>query len=395
MALNFPRNIKHYILASLARKKSVLMLGPRQAGKTTLLRQVEFDKSINLIVPSVRRQFEQDPDRLIREIAAFARGKKNPPLVAIDEIQLVPELINVAQYLIDESKAQFVLTGSSARRLKAQADVNLLPGRVVYMRLDPLNLLEHKPKLIEHELYFGSLPGIVTLKSDQDRDTDLVSYVETYLEEEIRKETKIRNLAAFSRFLSRAALDAGNIVNFSSQANESGVSSVTIQSYYQVLEDCMICERIEPFTESQTRKKLTRSPKFLFFDLGVRRIAAEEGHRLGRVREGQLFEQAIGLSIIRVLRSHMQRFELFFWNDPSGPEVDYIIKVKDKLYPIEIKYTENPSVQDIKHLKTFLREYKSAPKGFLISLAQESQEFGANIIGIHWSKLPEILFSII
>jgi predicted AAA+ superfamily ATPase len=391
MSLKIPRKIKSKLLNSLERGKSVLLLGPRQTGKTTLVKDITVRKSINLIVPSVRRQLTEDPDRLLREIQSLRKSKSDRPLISIDEIQLVPELLNVAQYLIDENLAQFILTGSSARKIRAQSDLNLLPGRVVYFRLDALTLDEFMPSKLEDELYFGALPGIAQLKKKSEKADDLHSYVETYLEEEIRKETNIRDIGAFSRFLSLAASDAGNIVNFSAIANDCGVSSVTVQSYYKVLEDCLICDRILPFTQSTTRKKLTRSPKFLFFDLGVRRIAANEGESLGSIAEGRMFEQFIGIHLLRLIRSRQSRAELLFWNDPSGPEVDFIIRHRNRMIPIEVKLTKSPKPADAKHIFKFISEYPLANHGYVISQCEETQQLSDDVTAISWRKLSDVI----
>ncbi len=390
MPLNFPRILKDVVYKAIARGKSILLLGPRQTGKTTLVRELKIDLGINLILPSKRQQYEKDPSRLLREVEGL-NHKNKIPLILIDEIQLVPNLMDICQYLIDEKIAQFILTGSSARRLTSHANLNLLPGRVVYLRLDPLTLGENKPKDITEELYFGALPGIRSISSKNDKTQDLLSYVETYLEEEIRKESKIRNLGVFSRFLELAAIESGNIINYTSISNEIGVSSVTVQSYFKLLEECLICERIDPLTESATRKKLTKAHKYLFFDLGVRRLAAGEGESLGLRREGQLFEQWVGLQLLRLLRLSVPRSKLLFWNDPSGPEVDFVVRSQKKLIPIEVKYTANPTKQDAKHLFTFLNEYSEAEVGYIICQVDKPQKLSEKVMALPWSQIDQVL----
>ncbi len=390
MALNISRKIKDRVERALNRGKSILLLGPRQTGKTTLLASIAAAKRVNLILPRTRAQYEADPERLLREIAGLPTPKGQTPLITIDEIQLVPELLDVCQHMIDQKLAQFILSGSSARKIKARADLNLLPGRVVYLRLDPLCLDEFVPLRLEDELYFGALPGLVQVKNKEDKTEDLRAYVETYLEEEIRKETQIRNLASFSKFLSIAASSSGQICNYSNIANQCGVTSVTVQSYYQVLEDCLICERITPLTSSVSRKRLTKSPRYFFFDLGVRRIAAGEGESLGQTAEGLLFEQFVCLQLLRKLHLTSSRAKIHFWNDPSGPEVDLIIQSGDSLIPIEVKLTASPSIGDAKHLRVFMREYPKAKRGYVICQAEDEQILTPNIQTLHWKNMYKI-----
>lgn len=168
------------------------------------------------------------------------------PLVIIDEIQKVPPLLDVIQEIIDQKLAQFILTGSSARKLRREKTLNLLPGRLVSLRLDPLLHEELLDLGLEAMLTYGALPGIALQANNDDRETDLSSYVETYLEEEIRAEALVRNIGQFSRFLEYAGLESGSIVNYSALSQEIGVSHTTIASYFEILEDCLITERVDP-----------------------------------------------------------------------------------------------------------------------------------------------------
>ena len=164
-----------------------------------------------------------------------------------------------------------------------------------------------------------------------------------YLEEEVRAEAFVRNLGTFARFLELAAADSGRIANFRNLSREIGIAHTTIAAYYGVLEDCLVAERIDPIVKSRTRKKLTRSPKFLLFDLGLRRACAREGRRLSAESMGGLLEQWTGLELVRILRSSGLPWRLRFWRDPDGPEVDWVIEAEDRLIPIEVKWTENPT----------------------------------------------------
>lgn len=377
----------------LARQKSILLLGARQTGKTTLIKQYTADLEITLLVPRIRRQYESDPDRLIREVQQLAQHNAKMPFIIIDEIQKVPTLLDAVQYLIDEKTAQFILTGSSARKLKKGPDVNLLPGRVIELHLDPLVIPEIPLPLpdIQDFLTYGSLPAIILEKHNEVREEELSSYVDLYLEDEVRAEALVRNLGAFENFLRLAAIESGNIVNYDKISQDVGIARTTIASYYQILEDCLIVIRIEPFTNSRTRKKLIKSPKYLFFDLGLRRVAAEEPNVLPVIYFGSLFEQFVGLEILRWTHLQSEKIKLMFWRDPNGPEVDWVLRWGKKLLPIEVKWTDSPTFRDAKHIALFLKDYPEASKGYVICQTTVSQVIDDKIEATSWKNLFQIL----
>jgi predicted AAA+ superfamily ATPase len=387
-----PRIIEARLRQALERQKSVLLLGPRQTGKTTLLEPLQPDLLLNFLQPEVRQRYERAPQLLGSELEALGerfRGRK--PLVALDEVQRVPELVNVVQDLIDRRLARFVLTGSSARKLRRGAGVNLLPGRLVPLRLDPLSLAERVPPSLEEALVYGSLPGIALAADDAARDEDLRAYTTLYLEEEVRAEALVRNLGRFSRFLQLAALEAGSISHFRGIAQELGVAHTTVAGYYEILEDCLIAERIEPLSESRTRKKLTKSPRYLFFDLGVRRAAAEEGPRLPTRVLGSLFEQFVGLELLRATRQTSGNLRLRFWRDPDGPEVDWILVGEDRWLSMEVKWSEAPVERDTRHLQTFLSEYPQAREGIVVCRTPRRLKIGPKITAVPWQEIPDLV----
>jgi predicted AAA+ superfamily ATPase len=383
------------ILHALKRGKSILLLGARQTGKTTLVQQFSPVLSISFIKPNVRLKYQRHPDMLTGEIEALAETQQQQPLVLLDEVQKVPDIMDVVQDLIDRRIAQFILTGSSARKLHHGCKVNLLPGRVVTFRLDPFLYREAadlNPSL-EDLLLYGSLPNILLAFEPNDKELDLYSYVTTYLEEEIRAEAVVRNVGSFSRFLELAASESGNLVNFSKLSQEIGVAHTTIASYYQILEDCLVAERIEPLVETKTRRKLTKTAKYLFFDLGVRRICAEEGRQLPNAYMGNLFEQWVGLELRRYAHLSPIALHLYFWRDPNGPEVDWVLKKEDKYIPIEVKWTEFPSKDDIKHLNLFMEEYSNTEKAYVICRTQKKIKLAENIYALPWQDLAEVLYT--
>lgn len=380
------------IIESIKRNKSVLLLGARQTGKTTLINRLEHDLAISLIRPDIRQRYEKNPGLLAGEVESLNKPRKfSRPLVLLDEIQKIPALLDVAQDLIDRSVANFIFTGSSARKLYRGTTANLLPGRVVVCRLDPFMLNELHVKTIQERLLYGGLPGIVAVKKHKHKEIDLESYVTTYLEEEIRAEALVRNLGAFARFLEYAASESGNIVNFRKLSQEIGVSHTTIIAYYQVLEDCLIVEKVQPFTKSKTRRRLTKSSKYLFFDLGIRRVAAREGVKLPRQRFGHLFEQFVGLELIHMSRLLDKKNNIMFWRDPDGPEVDWVVDTGDTYVPIEVKWTDSPSNKDIRHLKLFLEEYKQATSAYLVCQIPRKVKLAKDIYAVPWQDISTLI----
>jgi predicted AAA+ superfamily ATPase len=258
------------------------------------------------------------------------------------------------------------------------------------IHLDPLSLEEHQPRSLEEALLDGSLPGIQSVDDPGDRESDLSAYVTAYLEEEIRAEAATRNLGAFARFLELSAAEAGGIINLRSLASDVGVAHTTIAAYYQILEDCLVAERIEPLCTSATRRKLTRSDKYLFFDMGVRRIAAREDRRVIPVRFGQLFEQWVGLELLRGTRSSPATMRLRFWRDPDGPEVDWLIDQEGVYTPIEVKWTDSPCEADARHLKTFMKEYATSEAAYVVCRCPRKIKLSDRTIALPWQELPSL-----
>lgn len=384
------RGIEKNIARALRRGRSLFLFGARQTGKTTLVSRLSADVRISMAQPEIRLRYEKSPGLLRGEIEALKTNGPLPPLIVLDEIQKVPMLLDAVQDLIDRGIARFVLTGSSARKLRRNSSANLLPGRVSVFHLDPLAIAEYQPPNLDDLLLDGSLPGIVSVTTAQDREADLSAYVTTYLEEEVRAEAAVRNLGAFARFLELAAGESGGIVNLRGLSSDVGVAHTTIAAYYQILEDCLIANRVEPLTASATRKKLTRSDKYLLFDLGVRRLAAHEGRRVLPVRFGQLFEQWVGLELLRRARTAGPATRIRFWRDPDGPEVDWVIDEEGRYTPIEVKWTESPVAGDARHLRYFLSEYPTSKQGYVICRTPRRIRLGSNILAIPWQELASV-----
>lgn len=391
------RQIKQKIQEALDRGKSVLLLGARQTGKTTLFSQFTVDLRLSLVQYNVRQRYERSPELLGYELEALYEDKARQVTVWIDEIQKVPALLDAIQDLIDRKIVKFLLTGSSARKLRAQMNTNWLPGRLVVLYLDGLMQSElvkaNRIVPLNELLCYGTLPGIINTLNPEHKEIDLETYVNTYLEEEVRSEALVRKIGSFSKFLTLAASESGQIVNFTKLSQEIGVAHTTIASYYQILEDCLIAEPIEPITKTKVRRRLIKTPKYLFFDLGVRRLSAREPNHFPQSYWGHLLEQWVGLEIIRHVRSFQIPAKLYFWRDANGPEVDWVLEWKGSYVPIEVKWTERPTYRDSKHLELFKKEYPNTQKAWLICRTPHKLKLAEGVYACSWSSLIPAIFS--
>src|ERR1019366_4645357 len=317
----FDRWYAEKLQAKLGRPYVHLLFGARQTGKSTLLNQLIPEDALrfNLADPQERSRHLGNPGEFAQACRSLPANKKGQ-FVFVDEAQSVPSIFDGVQSLYDADKTRwrFVLCGSSARKLRLTG-ANLLPGRSLLHHLYPLTLAEHPAKEgnIAHatsplpfpwsqgksakhpfpewdlvtRLAYGALPGIVTADK-QDRTELLKAYAFVHLEEEIRREALVKDWGAFVRFLQLAAVESGQILNYANISQESGISQPTVKGYYQLLEDMFVGLRVPAYSKSP-RKNLLSTPKFLFFDLGVRHAAAglNPAPELVRANPGPVFEQ--------------------------------------------------------------------------------------------------------
>lgn len=403
-----PRLLEDILQAKTSLDKVRLLFGARQTGKSTLLQRIADANArvFNLQERRTRLELERDPHVFTQILEA---DSSSPVVVCVDEIQKVPALLDEIQYLYDTypGRFRFLLTGSSARKLKTSS-ANLLPGRAHLFNLCPLILRERqdasesrvfpvKTELpetgfpepaIEDLLLFGSLPG-VALENKETRVRTLESYVDLYLEEEIRRESLVRNVGAFQQFLELAATESGQIINLTNISRESGVPVATLRTYYQVLEDTFVGYRIPAFG-AVGRKRVLTTPRFLFYDNGVRNAAARYRFStdLLKTQIGLLFENWVGQELMHRCLYAGRSYRLSFWRTAHGAEVDYVLETPDEVIPIEVKATESPTLADASHLKLFLETYpQRARRGFIICRCREPRRLIDNIEAIPWKSL--------
>lgn len=351
-------------------EQSFFLFGPRLTGKSYLLKN-RFQASemlyIDLLNTRESHAYEQDPALLYRETeAAWKRGIKR---VIVDEIQKIPALLDEVHRMIEAfPDIQFVLCGSSARKLKKMHG-NLLAGRALTRSLYPLTWQECPDKNLIKLLSFGSLPAIYQQESEGAKEM-LRSYVNTYLNEEIKQEALVRQLGVFLKFLSLAGAESGNILNFSNLSRQIGVNYKTIQEYFEILNDTMLGFYLYPFARA-VRSALAKHPKFYFFDVGVLRAINKEltmDLLPGTSIYGKYFEHWVIQEIMRYNDYHQKDWRLSFYRTSGGDEIDLLVeKPNHQLVAIEIKSRENILSFDLKSLKKFGLEH---PEAQLFCVAQ-------------------------
>lgn len=332
-------------LSSLVRRKTHFLFGPRQTGKSFLIRhQLQGARVYNLLDNATFLALSQDPGRLGQEIGPHER------LVVIDEIQRLPILLNEVHLLIEERGLRFLLTGSSARKLR-RGGVNLLGGRARTTYLHPLTMGELGERFdLSRALYRGLLPSIYL---SDDPDADLAAYAGTYLHEEIVAEGATRNIPAFSRFLKVAALCSGTMINFTNIANDAQVPRTTVHEYFEILRDTLLLHELPAWRKSVKRKPI-RTSKYYFFDVGL--VGYLQGRKpTPRTREyGEAFETFIMHELVS-WRDYRSGDAVSYWRSASGYEVDFILGDHTA---IEVKAKENVSVDDLRSLRAIAEENK-------------------------------------
>lgn len=341
--------ITRTLSTSLARyKKSVLLLGPRQTGKSTLISSLGPDVVINLAHEGTYLDFLRDPMELERRLGA----RKNAE-VFIDEIQRLPSLLNTIQVLLDRPACpfRFYLTGSSARKLR-RGHANLLPGRIHTFHMGPLTCRELSYGMDARTvLSIGSLPGILTDADCQSREKTLRSYAATYLKEEIQAEGLSRNLEGFARFLQVTAQWAGHFLDLSKMASAAQVARQSALRYFEVLEDCLIVHRADSFSKSLTRR-LVQHPKFYFFDVGV--LNGLLGNfTVSQDRIGHLFEHLLFTQMLHGARSQDEDIRISTYRTEHGAEVDFIVEKGGELHAVEAKASRTVDSHGLRGLKSF------------------------------------------
>lgn len=345
-----------------ASQKSYFLFGPRQTGKSTFVRTFmqPDDLYIDLLPQRTLLEFSRNPDAL-RERLRLHQKEGKPFMCIIDEIQKAPALLDEVHALIEAQGQRFILTGSSARKLK-RGRANLLAGRAYTYHLFPLTWTELGSVCdLEKALRIGLLPTLWE-NSEEIPHLFLNSYVEAYLREEIAQEGLVRNIVPFAQFLDLAGHQDGEVVNYSSMARDCGISVKTVQQYYQILEDTFLAFRL-PCWHRSIRRRLIAHPRYYLFDPGVTNTLARTlTPVLNPEIRGRRFEQFIALQLLACIHYEGLGLELAFWRTTQGHEVDILLtRGQEIIAGLEVKSSVSIHKTDLSGLYAFRDEYPNIP----------------------------------
>ena len=334
---------------------SFFLFGPRGTGKTMWLgHQFPEALTVNLLEADVRRSLMAKPESLVDVVAANADKKT----IIIDEIQRVPALLDTIHDLIEKNRdKRFILTGSSARKLKRAQGADLLGGRAVKCLCHPFLASEIGGDFnLQDALQLGMIP-LVRYPIAQEPQAVLRTYLDLYLQEEVLNEGLIRNLDVFSRFLETASFSHGSVLSASAIAREAEVKRSTVDSYFEILEEMLVTTRLPVFTKRAKRETIAHS-KLYFFDAGVYRALRPHGP-LDRPEEidGMALEGLVHQHLRAWLDYSGERNALYFWRTRAGLEVDFIVYTPTDFVAIEVKNTARIRTKDLSGIKAFRQDY--------------------------------------
>lgn len=372
----------------LPQNRSFFLFGARGTGKSTLVHQTfsrDTTHFIDLLLSSEEESYARDPDRLYREALKLPESVKT---IVIDEVQKLPKLLDIVHKLIFETSLQFVLTGSSARKLRHGA-ANMLAGRAFVRNLHPLTAREVGDRFVlEEALNWGSLPEVFSL-DDESKAEYLKAYARTYLREEVWAEHLIRRLDPFRKFLEVAAQHNGQRLNFSAIARDVGADDKTVKEYFQILEDTLLGFFLEPYLRSE-RKRVSKSPKFYFFDLGVCRALSNlltVPAREGTSYFGEQFEAFFILEMLR-REAYQPRDYRFYYLATERQEIDLVVERPGRpLALVEIKSASEVQPVKTRGLISLGQDFPEAEL-FWVSRAPKPQSLG-RVQALPWTMALE------
>jgi predicted AAA+ superfamily ATPase len=375
-------------IINIPKSQSFFLFGPRQTGKTTFLKAYFKDAFwINLLDDSTFQKLLREPSLL----AEIVRARPVDQWIIIDEVQKIPALLNLVHLLIEERKQKFILTGSSARKLKRQG-VNLLAGRAIDKKFHPLSAEELGESFdLKEAILYGQLPSLLGVESKKEA---LSAYVGMYLREEIQQEALVRKLDQFARFLEVAAFSQAQVLSVLSVASDLGVSRNTAESYFQILEDLLLAYRI-PVFQKRAKRKTSVHPKFYYFDVGVYRTLRKRGPLDPEEEiEGAAVESLVFQELKAYIDNHNVSLDIYFHRTKDKSEIDFILYGEDGFFAIEVKRSSKINSKDLAALKLFKNEYPEV-KSFVIYLGNDERIIEDNIHIIPMRKallsLKEIL----
>lgn len=372
--------IERILQIDLPPRQSAFLWGPRKTGKTHWIRRhCKNVVLIDLLKTDVFADYASRP-ALLRE-----QCQEHDGLVVIDEIQMVPALLNEIHWLIENSPASFLMTGSSARKLKRK-HANLLGGRAWRFVMSPLVYKETQGFDLARVMTCGLLPPHFL---SADPIQDLRSYIGDYLKEEIATEALVQNIPSFAEFLRVAALTSGELLNYTNVGRETGVSAKVVRSYFQILEDTLLGFRVSPWRRAKNRR-LIETEKFYLFDVGVTNFLARRKPAPGTPEFGKSFEQFILMELTAYQACRDPELEIRYWRTSTGLEVDFILN--DMQAVIEVKSSARIHDAHLRGLRALQQEH-SVGRALVVSLEKNRRKVADNIEILPWQDFLEELWS--
>ena len=357
-------------MITFPKSHSFFLFGVRGSGKTSLLKKT-FPKAyyIDLLNEKTYQNYLANTGQFYQEASSQAKGS----LIIVDEIQRMPWLLNEVHRLIESSSHRFILTGSSARKIRAKG-VNLLAGRAGWLNLHPFVPEELGSSFdLQKALKFGLLPVIW---SSPDKAFALKAYAQMYLKEEIKAEALVRNLPGFARFLNMASLYHGQVVNMSSIARESAISRDSVRGFFSILEDTLLGFFL-PAYSGKIRLRESKRPKFYFIDSGLALALKNPSQLLAKNPDKVMLFEGLVAQILRAYKDYKNLFDEFYYWSPSTAikiEVDFILQRGQKeLIAIEVKFKDQVFSNDLKGLKA-IADLSSVKRRILIFLGETKRK---------------------
>ena len=340
--------------------KSFFLFGARGTGKSTFLKNNYPDALwIDLLLPNEFRTYSAKPERIIELI----NGNPDKKTIIIDEIQKVPDLLSAVHSIIEEKRdLQFILTGSSARKLRKEG-LNLLAGRLLFKTFHPFLFAEVRDKWESNVILKNGLLPIV-FSSSTPKET-LEAYVSLYIKEEVQQESLVRNIGNFTRFLEAISFSHGSLLNISNVARECEIERKVVENYIKILEDILLADRLQVFSK-RAKRAIVKHPKFYFIDTGVFNTLRPKGpldnpeEIDGAALEGLIFQQ------LKTWNAYSNNpYQISFWRSQGGVEVDFILYGEKNIYAIEVKNTNRIRPADLRSLQAFAKDYPQSKQIFL------------------------------
>ncbi len=378
-------NIKRILNFDLPAGQSAFLWGPRKTGKSTFL-QARYPGSVcyDFLQTDLYLELLTRP-HLLREQLLARAGEAGGQPVILDEVQKIPRILDEVHLLIENHGYQFILCGSSARKLK-RGKANLLGGRAWRFEMFPLVSAELEELDLLRILNRGLIP-IHYLQNQYRRS--LKAYTQDYLKEEVFDEGLTRNIPAFSRFFDAVGYSHGELTNYANIARDCGVDAKTVKEYYQILVDTLLGRMVEPFKRRQDRHVISRTPKFYLFDVGVagamtrRTLTEERGELFGKAFEHFIFMELAAYGSYKELD-----YPINYWRTKSGLEVDFVLGGGE--VAIEVKGAQRVENRDLRPMITFTEQY--SPRKSLVVCNERTERVHRGVNILPWRRFLQLLW---